>query len=218
MNTIGVVFRTPTGMRKIDVDANGQSTAILGSTSARDFPSSISPNGEELAFLRQTEDMSGDVYVVSLRGNSQPHAVVSSPAYEGGPQFSPDGRWLAYVSNKSEGRNQVYVRRYPALDKEVPVSTRGGSQPVWNPKGGELFYRDGNKVMAVEVSTKPNFSIIRTTQLFDQPYVFYSTTLSTYDVRQDGERFVMLKDQSGSGRLNLVLNWLDELKQQVPVN
>jgi eukaryotic-like serine/threonine-protein kinase len=59
---------------------------------------------------------------------------MSTPAYEGGGQFSPDGRWIAYASDES-GQMQVYVRPFPGPDRKVPVSTQGGTQPLWSPKG-----------------------------------------------------------------------------------
>ena len=108
-----VVFRTLTGMHWIDADGGGRSQPLPGSSSAADIPGSVSPDGETLAFLRQTATTSGDVYALSLRGDSMPRAVVNTPAYEGGAQFSPDGRWMAYASDES-GQFQVYVRPFPA--------------------------------------------------------------------------------------------------------
>jgi len=142
-------------MRWIDIEGSGQSQAISGSASLADFPSSVSPDGETLAFLRQTTDSSGDVYVLNLHGETKPRALVNTPAYEGGAQFSPDGRWMTYVSDES-GQLQVYVRPYPGPDRKVPVSTQGGTQPVWNRNGRELFYRDMNKMMVVDVTTSPD--------------------------------------------------------------
>ncbi len=181
-----------------------------------DIRTSISPDGQTLAFVPQTAETSGDVYVLNLNGEPQPHAVVSTPAYEGGAQFSPDGRWLAYVSDES-GQMQVYVRPFPAPDRKVPVSTQGGTQPLWNHNGKELFYRNGNTLMAVGVSTSPDLTLSQPRQLFEQRYAFLTITIPNYDVSPDGQRFVMVKDESGSGRLNVVLNWADELARLAPV-
>jgi len=204
-------------MRWIDIEGSGQSQAISGSASLADFPSSVSPDGETLAFLRQTTDSSGDVYVLNLHGETKPRALVNTPAYEGGAQFSPDGRWMTYVSDES-GQLQVYVRPYPGPDRKVPVSTQGGTQPVWNRNGRELFYRDMNKMMVVDVTTSPDLVLSQPRQLFEQRYAFLLRTLTNYDVSADGQRFVMVKDESGSGRLNVVQNWLEDLKRLVPPN
>ena len=112
-----VVFRSRTGMRWIDIDGGGQSYAIAGSTSVADIPNSVSPDGKTLAFIRQTSDTSGDIYVLDLHGEAKPRAVLSTPAYEGGAQFSPDGRWIACASDES-GQMQVYLRPYPGPDQK----------------------------------------------------------------------------------------------------
>jgi serine/threonine-protein kinase len=211
-----VVFRTPTGMHWVAADGSSYPQAIAGSTSVGDVPSSVSPDGDTLAFIRQSAETSGDVYVLSLRGASQPRPVVKTPAYDGGPKFSPDGHWMAYVSDES-GQMQVYVRHFPGPDRRWQVSTRGGTQPLWNPNGREIFYRNGDKMMAVELSIGADLTLSQPRQLFEQRYVFQNISLANYDVSLDGQRFLMIKDEAGSGRLNVVLNWFEELKQRVPV-
>ena len=210
-----IVFKTPTGLRSIDTDGSGRSRTIGGTTSA-DFPSAVSPDGVTLATARRTAEGLADVYVLSLTGDSAPRALVTGPAFEGGPQFSPDGRWMAYVSNES-GQFQVYLRRYPGPDSRWPVSTDGGTSPLWNPTGKELFYRSGNKMMAVSFSTTPDVALATPRVLFEQPYAYGSTVaLTNYDVSADGQRFLMVKHESGVAYLNIVQNWVEELKARVP--
>ena len=122
-----IVFRTPIGLRSIETDGSGRSRAIAGTTSG-DFPSSVSPDGVTLATARRTTEGIADIYVLSLTGDPAPRALVTGPAFEGGPQFSPDGRWMAYVSNES-GQFQVYLRRYPGPEGRWTVSTGGGTSP-----------------------------------------------------------------------------------------
>jgi Tol biopolymer transport system component len=150
--------------------------------------------------------------VLTLRGEPRPRPVVSTFAYEGGAQFSPDGHWMAYASDES-GQMQVYVRPFPGPDRRWPVSTQGGTQPMWDRNGKEIFYRIGNKMMVVDVSGSVNLTLSQPRQLFDQRYVFQNISLANYDVSPDGQRFVMVKDEAGSGRLNVVLNWTEELKR-----
>ena len=209
-----IVFRTLTGLRWIDPDG-GASQAIPG-TSKNDLPSSISPDGHTLAFIRQTSESGGDIYALSLEGDPQPRPVVKTPGYDGGGQFSPDGRWMAYVSNES-GQFEVYLRPYPGPDRKIQVSTQGGTHPKWNRNGKELFYRVGNKMVAVDVSPSPDLTLSQPRVLFEQRYAFGGAqTIPNYDVSPDGQRFVMVKDDSASGRLNIVLNWLEELKRLAP--
>ena len=87
---------------------------------------------------------------------------------------------------------------------------------MWNRNGREIFYRIGNKMMVVEVSGSVNLTLSQPRQLFDQRYVFQNISLANYDVSPDGQQFVMVKDETGSGRLNVVLNWTEELKRLVP--
>jgi hypothetical protein len=195
-------------------DGSGHPQPIAGSRSVADIPGSVSPDGDTLAFIRQTET-SGDVYVLSLRGAFQPRPVVNTSAYEGGPQFSPDGRLIAYASDES-GQMQVYVRPFPGLDRRWQVSTQGGTQPLWNKNGNEIFYRNGNKMMAVNISSSGDLTLSQPRQLFEQRYAFQNISVANYDVSSDGQRFVMVKDEAGSGPLNVVLNWFEELKARVP--
>ena len=145
-----VLFHTLTGIHQINLDSGGASRAIPG-TSLFSLPTSVSPDGQTLAFINQSLS---DLYALSLQGDPQPHPVVKTSGYDGGGQFSPDGHWMAYVSNES-GQFEVYVRPYPGPDRKVQVSTHGGTHPKWNKNGKELFYRDGNKMMVVDVSTRP---------------------------------------------------------------
>ena len=209
-----VLFRTLTGMYWTAADGSGHPEAIAGSLSG-DLPCSVSRDGDTLAFMRQNAQTSRDIYVLSLRGQPRPRPVVSTFAYEGGAQFSPDGHWMAYASDES-GQMQVYVRPFPGPDRRWPVSTQGGTQPLWNRNGKEIFYRIGNKMMVVDVSGSGDLTFSQPRQLFDQRYVFQNVSLANYDVSPDGQQFVMVKDEAGSGRLNVVLNWTEELKRLVP--
>jgi Tol biopolymer transport system component len=211
-----VLFRTLTGMYWIAGNGSGHPQAIAGAVSG-DIPCSVAPDGDTLAFMRQNAQTSRDVYVLSLGGQFRPRPVVNSPAFEGGAQFSPNGRWMAYASDES-GQMQVYVRPFPGPDRRWQVSTQGGTQPLWSRNGKEIFYRVGNKMMVVDVSAGVDLTLSPPRQLFEQRYVFQNVSFANYDVSPDGQRFVMVKDEAGSGRLNVVLNWTEELKRLVPTN
>jgi hypothetical protein len=143
-----------------------------------------------------------------------------TPFNESVPRFSPDGRWLAYISDES-GRYEVYVQPYPGPGGKWQVSTDGGAEPVWNPNGRELFYRNGDKMMAVEIVTQPSFAAGKPRMLFERPYQPPPATFPNYDVSPDGQRFLMLKpsEETSSASLTqmvVVQNWFEELKQKVP--
>jgi eukaryotic-like serine/threonine-protein kinase len=206
-----VLFRTSTGMYWIGGDGSGHPQAIAGAVSG-DIPCSVAPDGDTLAFMRQHAQTSRDVYVLSLRGQSRLRPVVNTPAFEGGAQFSPNSHWMAYASDES-GQMQVYVRPFPGPDRRWQVSTEGGTQPLWSRNGKEIFYRVGNKMMVVDVSAGVELTLSPPRQLFEQRYVFQNVSLANYDISPDGQQFVMVKDEAGSGRLSVVLNWTEELKR-----
>jgi hypothetical protein len=91
---------------------------------------------------------------------------------------------------------------------------------VWNPNGRELYYRSGDKMMVVDITTEPTFSVGKPKVLFQGPYEPTPATFPYYDVTQDGRRFLMLKPvesaETSPTQINVVLNWFEELKQKVP--
>ena len=122
--------------------ADGSGTAEQLTTSAHSqTPASWSPDGTTLAFVEEGDSLGFfqfDIWVLSIR-DRKTRAVVQTAAHEGSPEFSPDGRWLAYVSSQS-GRQEVYVQPYPGPGERHLISTNGGEQPAWNRSGRELFY------------------------------------------------------------------------------
>jgi eukaryotic-like serine/threonine-protein kinase len=144
---------------------------------------------------------------------------LQTPFNEGAARFSPDGRWLAYVSDESGGF-EIYVQPYPGPGGKWQISTGGGSEPVWNPNGRELFYRSGDKMMAVDITTQLSFAAGKPRMLFDGHYEPPPFPIANYDVSPDGQRFLMLKpseQEAAPTQINVVLNWFEELKRRVPV-
>jgi eukaryotic-like serine/threonine-protein kinase len=205
-----IVFWTSAGLYWMDAEGSGRSQAIP-ETTASDYPNSVSPDGETLIFLRTTADKAADLYVLSLQGQPRSRPLVSTQGHEGGGQFSPDGKWVAYSSNES-GQFQVFLRPFPGPDRRWVVS-QAGKYVTWNGNGKELFYREGNKMMAVDVLMRNGEPVFSTPRLlFEQRYEFGpGQTISNYDVSPDGQRFVMVKGESGSSRLNVVLNGFNQL-------
>jgi len=199
------LFRKP-------ADGSGAQERLTESQNIQ-YPGSWSPDGKLLAFMETDPSTGLDIWLLPLDGDRRPQLFLRSQFLELMPVFSPDGRWLAYVSNES-GREEVYAQPVPGPGQKIQISTAGGTQPVWA-RNGELFYRNGDQIMAVEVKTQPTFSTTPPRLLFGGPY-FWFTGRSNFDVTPDGQRFLMLQSQeSPATQVNVVLNWFEELKQRV---
>ena len=169
-----------------------------------------------------------------MEGESKSEILLQGEYAERQPQISPDGQWIAYSSNESgeDDEYEVYVRPFPEVNtRRLKVSTSGGYNPLWSPDGKELFYRNGDSVMAVPVEMEPSLSFGTPEVLFSgtyaQPNVGDISRQTMWDIHPDGKRFLMIKppeatdDESRSGeprKINIVLNWFEELKQRVPVD
>jgi serine/threonine protein kinase/Tol biopolymer transport system component len=188
-------------------------------------PMSWSRDGKLLAFM-DVNSTGVDIWVLQM-GDPSPGSgqfrkaqpFLRTPFNEGAPAFSPDARWLAYISDES-GRYEIYVQPYPGPGGKWQISTEGGTEPMWNPKGRELFYRSGDKMMAVDITTQPGFAAGKPRMLFAGRYQATPVQSADYDVSSDGQRFLMLKPvehmEAGPAQINVVLNWSEELKQKVP--
>ncbi len=156
-----------------------------------------------------------------MEGERKPQSILQTQFNELAPVFSPDGRWLAYLSDES-GRNEIYVRPFPKVEEgKWQISTDGGGEPRWAPNGRELFYRTGSggQMMAVDITTEPTFRAGSPRLLFEGSYQSGDVGGAFYDVTPDGQRFVMVQAQqqgTGANQINVVLNWFEELKRLVP--
>jgi serine/threonine protein kinase len=185
----------------------------LTTSNLGDVASSWSPDGQTLAYEESTPGAGFDLWVFRLSDHkAQP--FLQTRFNEISPRFSPDGRWLAYASDES-GRYEIYVQPYPGPGGKWQISTEGGTEPVWA-RNGELFYRNGAKMMAVGTTTRSNFSADKPKVLFEGHYATYNT-MPAYDVTPDGQRFLLAKTgEQGQQEVNVVLNWVEELKRSLP--
>jgi serine/threonine-protein kinase len=200
-------------------DGSGGLERLTSGESGPQTPKSWSADGQLLAFQDISPTMQRDIWVLRL-SDRKTEPFLRTPFIEGAPAFSPDARWLAYVSNES-GRPEIYVQPYPGPGGKWQISTDGGTEPVWSRNGREVFYRSGNKMMAVATTTQPRFSAGKPQVLFEGEYFMkrFPVMGPAFDVSPDGQRFLMVKetDQAPSlTQINVVLNWFEELKRRVP--
>jgi serine/threonine-protein kinase len=202
-------------------DGSGRTQTLLD-IGTQSYPTSWSADGKTLALY--TVGPTRDIAMLRIDGDKRtPKPFIATPFEERGAIFSPDGRWVAYVSNKS-GRNDIYASPYPGPGDEVTISV-GGEEPVWGPSGTELFYRHDGKLLMVHIDSTPTALTVGPPKaVFDDPYEVdiggSQGGMANYDISPDGTRFVMVEVPrpvpGNSSRLQIVVNWAEELKRLVP--
>ena len=206
--------------------ANGSNTPTLLRDSEYDLaPESWSPDGSMLAFTETRPDSIEDIWLTNVKGEATP--FLATPFIESNAAFSPDGRWLAYHSDET-GTFEIYLRPVPedlALHDAGPggykiqVSTDCGGWPVWARDGSELYFRSchvGTETMwAVSVDTEDGELVIGEPQSLFEGEWMRQRRGPAYSVTPDG-RFLLVDKSAAVGRLEVVLNWAEELERLVP--
>jgi serine/threonine protein kinase/Tol biopolymer transport system component len=183
-------------------------------------PVSWSPDGRDLAFEEINPATGNDIFILHLadtaskdaisRDNPKPRRFVEAPI-AASPVFSPDGRCLAYASDQS-GTFEVYIQPFSGPGRAWQVSTDGGGAPIrWTANGRELFYRLGDKIMAVDIQTETAFTM-------GKPKLLFENTLELFGMAPDGRRFLVIQPvdpEPAVTQIHVVLNWFEELKQKV---
>jgi len=166
-----------------------------------------SPDGRFLVFDQQNPQTGWDLWLLPLTGDDQPRLFRQTRFNESGAVYSPDGNWLAYVSDES-GQNEVYVEAADGSGKRFPASVGGGGLPVWSPKGNELFYANDGKMMVIKISMGRQIIAGRPKELFQLP------PFGDFDIMPDGDHFVVTKLETKMrlNRINVILNWFEELQ------
>jgi serine/threonine-protein kinase len=199
-------------------DGTGEATRLTD-PGRQIFPTSFLPDATEvLVYGASTGGDDNDDIAVFRFETGETIPLLSTAYGERMPALSPDGRWLAYVSNEFV-RDEIYVRPYPDLEGgRWQVSTNGGTEPLWSRNGEELFFRSGDTLLSVPVETEPSFQAGTPDVVLEgQRFVLFGGR--SYDASQDGERFLIAKqagDLSGSSRVIVVQNWFDEVRRRTP--
>jgi serine/threonine-protein kinase len=188
---------------------------------------SISPDGKTIAYAERGAGTGQDLWTLPIdltggvpRKTGEPQVFLRTPQDETSPAISPDGRWIAYVSNES-GQNEVYVRPFPggretASGKRL-ASSGGGGRPEWSPNRHDLLYRNlnGQIMDASYTASGDAFSA-------DKPRLWSSQVVMEYDIAPDGKSIAaILEPPAGAGgaapaEAVFLLNFLDELRRRVP--
>lgn len=209
------------GLFWMEADGSGEPQRIT--QGARHWVASWSSDGF-VVYLSERGHTEGDhrydIMFVNVDEDSEPEVFLQTPFLDTHPVLSPNGRWLAYASDEA-GVREVWVRAFPESEAAYRISTEGGTEPVWSRDGRRLFYKNQGAIWVVDVTAEAEFS--RDTEprlLLEGPFGDAGPTRG-YDVAPDG-RFVTTvstderhEDQPVT-RLNIVLNWFEELKERVP--
>jgi Tol biopolymer transport system component len=227
---------TATNVFWVAADGTGVVEQLARGETRQLFPAFFAPDASRLVVVGapQNDADNDDIGIVSVApgGRSGGNAateirpLLNTRFGELNPNLSPDARWIAYESNES-GQSEIYVRPFPEVDGgRWQVSTGGGVQPVWARSGRELFYRDGNAIVAVPVQAGPSFAAGNPKALFEGRYVLGFGGHRSYDVSPDGQRFLLIKagavaaspQAAPPARFIIVENWFEELRRLVPAN
>jgi serine/threonine-protein kinase len=180
-------------------------------------PSSWSADGKWLFFNESSQATGNDLFAMAV-GDRKVEALIKTPLLESDVQTSPDGRWLAYESAE-QGRSEVFVQPFPPDGQRVQISNGGGNEPLWAPDGRELFYLRGDRMMVVDLTTRPAFQAGTPRLLFEGRFVPSPNGVTGYSISPDGQRFLMVQavqPEPPATVLHVVRNWVDELKRLAP--
>jgi serine/threonine-protein kinase len=182
------------------------------------YPSSWTPDGGTLAVVEEHASGQSDIVLLeTASGRMRP--FLKSPFFEAFPEFSPDGRWIAYTSDES-GRQEIYVRPFPGPGAKHQVSGQGGTQPLWAKDGKQLFFRRGGQVWAADVRTELGFSTGMPRLLFEKGGYSPGNPTRSYDLSLDGRRFLMVKQEQRTPNpvteMTIVLNQFAEVERLDP--
>ncbi len=206
------------GLMRIGADGSGERRLVDFDQPIWD--AEVAPDGRSVVFrtgwLRGTRDL----WIADLGSGVAPRPLLTEPFDEQEPDISPDGRWLAYVTNET-GPTQVFVRPlHGETDRRWTVSENGGRSPRWSRSGEELFFIDGDRVLwSVAVLSRDDFALGDRTELFAVPADYHMPADGHhYDVSADGQRFIMIRrtERADPGELIVVEGFFEELKRLVP--
>ena len=212
----------------VNADGTGDVTRLTDSN-AHQIATSWHPSGKFLVFMEGRTTSRFDLMILPMEGDAvrgwtpgKPTAFLTTPAIKVMPMFSPDGRWIAYVSNEAGGAGlDVYVRPFPAKDGRWRVSSGGGSYPKWSATARELLFLSGQKMMFAP------YEVVGDSFRVGKPQIWSPTSIrglglkSPYDLHPDGKRLATQAAQEqgivGQDKVVFVFNFFDELRRMVPL-
>jgi Tol biopolymer transport system component/DNA-binding winged helix-turn-helix (wHTH) protein len=205
-----VMFDAPSDDNPVSIyeaDVRGGSARRLRSDRNSQYAGAWAPDGA-IAYVNLSRTTGFDIVRMGNELDAAATPVLASAANETAPAFSPDGRWLAYVSDVT-GHEEVYLMAWPQGGAPLRVSTQGGREPVWSKRGDELFFRRGQSMLAARVAGGAQLRVSEPVTLFTGEFDERPSFLANYDVASDG-RFLMIRSavpSAAPARIAVVLRW-----------
>ena len=196
---------------RLSLDGTVEHERLLTSVNSL-WPTDVAADGSVLLYYEIHQDTERDVWLLPLDGRHEPEPFLVTDASERSAVFSPDGRWIAYMSDTSS-REEVYVRpRASGEGREVIVTVDGGREPRWSPDGSEIFFRLDDGLWAVPVTTDAGFALGPPELLFTGSFDYEEGGRNQqYDVFPNGD-FLMIEREERLEELRIMINWLDEVE------
>ncbi len=220
-NRGGAAFVT---LHDIAVDGAGAPRRLPTDSTMHQQPFTWTADGTALLYTRGPSATGMDIWMLSMTGGHAARPLMASAANETQPALSPDGQWLAWVTDAT-GRPEVLVRRFPD-GPDVPVTRDGGAEPVWSPNGREIYFRDLAATAVMVASFAPGdppiIGVPRT--LFTGRFRRCSIWCRGFDVSPDGQRFAMMDDWDrmvepgywpAGAEIRIVPHWDRELRAKM---
>jgi Tol biopolymer transport system component len=188
----------------------GQGDALVHGLAGSNWLLDWSGDGQHVLFQRSDPKTAFDLWVLPLSGDRQPFPYLNTSFTEFFAQVSPDGRWVAYVSDES-GRAEVYLDAFPRAEDKLRISTNGGTRPRWRKDGQELYYLAPDRTL-MAVGVAQGLSGVRASTprpLFGAPQLNTATARVQYAVSGNGERFLFnaLVEESNPRGITVLMNW-----------
>jgi dipeptidyl aminopeptidase/acylaminoacyl peptidase len=222
-----IFFRSPRGdsLGVYAIELETGETTLLASSP--DFPIvlpwTISPDDRTLGLVSVAAG-SFNIATLSLTDGTMADLLPGEEVNESEPSFSPNGAWIAYHEGSEDGATEINIRPFPGVSRtRIPVGR--GDQPVFSRDGLELFFADGDGLAAVPITYDPTVRVGAPSRLFNTTAYFLDAPGRSWDVDPRGERFLMIREATTGGgegelpaaRIDVVINWFEELKSRVPV-
>jgi serine/threonine protein kinase/Tol biopolymer transport system component len=195
------------------VDGGGGPERLVLDHESDIMAASAAPDGHTFMFEERRQATGSDLWLMSTVGDRIPRPFLRTSFNEQLPQFSPDGQWVAYVSDES-GSNEVFVQPYPGPGRKWRVTLEGGEEPAWAADGRELFFWKGDAMMAAKVAVAP-FATTRPEVLFRRNRA--GSRGGSYAVAPDGRFLIIdnLRPPHGELPASVVLNWLPDVRRRL---